>query len=373
MSDVFSGRVVLFGAMGYTGELAARSMAARGLRPVLAGRSREKLEALAAELGGLGTAVADAGRPETVRALVSHGDVLVTTVGPMARFGAPALEAALDTGAHYIDSSGESSFVRGVFDAGPRARAKGCVLLTATAYDSVPGNLAASLALREAGETATRVRIGYFMANARRGGLLGGLGHMSGGSRATFLSMALEPGFAWRDGRLETERGSARVGKFEIDGVTRRGVSFGTSESLSLPRLHPGLRDVEVYFGWFESASRPMQIGSLALAGITRLPGGRRALDAVARRSFTGSSGGPSDRDAGSLFVAEALDAAGRVLSRVRLEGINGYAFSGNMLAWGAGEVAAGNVRATGALGPVEAFSLDKLEAGVAECGIARA
>ena len=88
-------RIVLFGATGYTGGLAARSLAAQGARPVLAGRRQEALEELAGELGGLEIASADAGRPESVRALLAPGDVLVTTVGPMARWGRPALDAAI--------------------------------------------------------------------------------------------------------------------------------------------------------------------------------------------------------------------------------------------------------------------------------------
>ena len=35
-----AGRIVLFGATGYTGRLAAESMVERGLKPVLAGRER---------------------------------------------------------------------------------------------------------------------------------------------------------------------------------------------------------------------------------------------------------------------------------------------------------------------------------------------
>lgn len=42
------------------------------------------------------------------------------------------------------------------------------------------------------------------------------------------------------------------------------------------------------------------------------------------------------------------------------------------MLAWAADQVAAGQVTDVGALGPLEAFRLETLEAGVAECGIAR-
>ena len=49
-------RIVLFGATGYTGRLTAEAMVERGLRPVLAARNRERLAALAEELGGMETA-----------------------------------------------------------------------------------------------------------------------------------------------------------------------------------------------------------------------------------------------------------------------------------------------------------------------------
>ena len=113
-----AGRIVLFGATGYTGRLTAEAMVERGLRPVLAARSRDKLEALASKLdkSGLETAVADVSDPPSVRALVERGDVLVTTVGPFARWGTPAAAAASTAGAHYLDSTGEPPFIREVFE-----------------------------------------------------------------------------------------------------------------------------------------------------------------------------------------------------------------------------------------------------------------
>src|SRR3954465_8721598 len=158
------GRIVLFGATGYTGRLTAEALVARGARPVLAARSATKLRDLAAELGGdLETATADVARPEPGAALVGRGDVLISTVGPFARLGDPAVQAAIGAGAHYLDSTGEGAFIRSVFERhGPAAQAAGCGLVTAFGYDWVPGNLAGALALTEAGEQATRVEIGYF-------------------------------------------------------------------------------------------------------------------------------------------------------------------------------------------------------------------
>ena len=357
-------RIVLFGATGYPGQLAARALVARGGAPVLAGRSRERVEALAAELGGLQSAVADVGRPETIRALVEAGDVLVSTVGPFARWGEPAVRAAIDAGAHYVDSTGEPPFIRAVFERhGPAAEAAGIGLLTAFGYDYVPGNLAGALALREAGSRAVGVDVGYYVAGGAQ---------PSGGTRASAAGMLVEPAYAFTGGRLVTERTARRVRSF--DG--RPAVSVGATEQFALPRVHPGLRDARVWLGWFGPASRPLQAISGATALATKLPGVRGAIESVAGRLVKGSTGGPRPEQrarARSHIVAVASDAAGAPLATVRLTGDNPYDFTGAMLAWGATTAAAGGLLGTGALGPVDGFGLDVLEQGVAEAGIARA
>lgn len=364
-----SGRIVLFGATGYTGELAAEAMVGRGLEPVLAARRVEPLERMAERLGGLKTAIADVSRPETVRALVGEGDVMLSTVGPFDRWGGPALEAAIDARAHYLDSTGEPAFIRRVFErAGPRAAAAGSLLVSACGYDWVPGNLAGALALRDAGEAARTVRIGYFLTG-------GGLGGMSGGTRASAAGAFLSPQYAWRHGELVTERGAARVRTFEVRGESRQGLSVGTTEAFSLPRVHPELREVDVYLGWFGSQTKAMQAISLGMALTTKIPGVRAGLGAAMGRFVRTSTGGPDEEDrseSGSLVVAEALSGAGEVLATAEIEGVNGYTFTGRFLAWAAGEIAAGRAAGVGAQGPVEAFGLDALERGVAEAGLRR-
>lgn len=366
------GRIVLFGATGYTGDLTARALVARGSAPVVAGRSREKLEALAGELGGLETQVADVADPQTVSALVERGDVLVSTVGPFTRFGEPAVQAAIANGAHYVDSTGEAQFIRQVFERhGRGAEAAGCGLLTAFGADWVPGNLAGALALHEAGDAATRVEIAYYAT----GSAMGGDG-MSGGTRASAAATLIEPGFTVRGGRLVTERNAARVKSFETrPGRSKPAVSIGTSEHFALPRLVPGLREVDVYLGWFGPASRPLQALSLGASVATRIPGFKAGANALAGRFVKGSSGGPdaaARTGTGTLVLGSAYDAAGDELSNVRLEGVNGYDFTAGMLAWAAEQAASGALKGTGALGPVDGFGLDELEQGVAEAGIAR-
>src|SRR3954447_10341556 len=156
-------RIVVFGATGYTGELIASRLAAAGARPVLAGRSQERLSALAERVAGVEYVRADAMRQNAVFELVGADDVLVSTVGPFTKWGLPAVRAAVAAGCTYLDTTGEPEFIRRVFEEfdGPATRS-GARLLPAMGYDYVPGALAGGLALGEAGEDAVRVDIGYY-------------------------------------------------------------------------------------------------------------------------------------------------------------------------------------------------------------------
>lgn len=393
-----TGRIVLLGATGYTGTLVAHELVARGARPVLAGRSQDRLEALAADLatetpaatapsaarhraepagspegGGppsgtsartpLETAVADVDDARTVRALVEPGDVLISTVGPFGRHGGPAVEAAIDAGAVYLDSTGEPAFIRRVFnELGPRARRTGAALLTAFGHDWVPGNLAGALALQDEGADAVRLEIGYFPTG----------GGVSGGTRVSALETALEPSYAWRDGGLRTERVAARVVAFDVGPGRRvRGVTAGGTEPFTLPGLAPGLRDVEVALGVSGPAVRLAPVATAVATAALRVPGLGDGLRRLAR-SRSGSSGGPDEasRAASRTHVlAVARDAEGKVLRRARLDGPDAYDLTAHYLAWGATRAAAGETGGTGALGPVQAFGLQPLLAATRAAG----
>ncbi|WP_219412947.1 saccharopine dehydrogenase family protein [Pseudonocardia nigra] len=361
-------RIVLFGATGYTGGRTAEAMVGRGLRPVLAGRSPERLSALAERLGGLETARADVGDAASVAELVGRGDVLVSTVGPFLRLGRPAVTAAIESGAVYLDSTGEPPFIRQVFEQyGPAAERAGAALLTAFGNDYVPGVLAGALALRSAGPDAVRVDVGYFLSG-------GGKGQpFSRGTFDSLLGVATEQGYAWRDGELRIEPAGARLRSFDVAGKPRQGVTIGAVEQFALPRIAPGLRTVDVYLGWFGKASQAVHTGSRLTPWLSRVPGAGRVVGAVGGLAARRTSAAPSSSVLGAMtshFVAEAFDATGTLLARTRLTAPEPYAITADLLAWGAGRAAEHGVRGSGALDPVAAFGLDELSAGAAEAGI---
>ena len=288
--------------------------------------------------------------------LVQRGDVLVSTVGPFARWGEPVVRAAVAVGAAYLDSTGEPPFIRRVFtEFGAPARHSGSVLMTAMGYDFVPGALAAGLALREAGERAVRVDVGYYA-------LGGGPSSMSRGTRASLAGIALAPSYAFRGGAVRTVRSAERMRTFAVKGKERPAISVGGAEHFTVPPDFGHVREVNVYLGWF---------GPLAKRdhGDVARDGARRAgCPACATRSSPARASWPrwatrpprARRRAGC--PGSPPPPTTRRASRSRRStspGADGYDFTAGMLAWAARRIAARRPPVTGAAGPLEAFGLD--------------
>ena len=357
-------KILVFGATGYTGELTARRLVADGERPTLVARRAEPLRALAEELGGLEVAVVDASDRAALAAVVEPGDVLIATVGPFLQHGRTAAQVAAEAGAHYLDSTGEGTFIREVFERwGPIAAGNGAAMLTAFGFDYVPGSLAGALALEEAGPEATRVDVGYFAFHVGT----------SGGTKASIAGMMFEEGFAWRDGALRPERAGRRIETFGVEDRTMTGVSIPGSEHLALPAAYPQLRDVGVFLGVPPAAARLMTTGAWVSTPARRVAPLKRLALAGVGRVVKGSTGGPdaaARARASCAVVAVARSATGEVLATTTLRGPDPYDYTAAILAWGARTAAAGGLQGVGGLGPVGAFGVEALRAGCAEAGL---
>lgn len=357
-------RIVVFGATGYTGELIARRLAAAGARPVLAGRSESRLSALAERLGGLEWSRADAMRQNTVFDLVGPGDVLISTVGPFTKWGLPAARAAVAAGCTYIDTTGEPEFIKRLFEEldGP-ARRSGARLVPSMSYEFAAGSLAAALALEPAGDEAVRVDVGYYA-------LGGGPNSLSSGTRESLVGIVLGDHFAYRDGFVRDVRAAERVRSFTVAGKRREAFSVGGAEHYALPAAYPGLREVNVYMGWFGPLSRGVQAGSLVGSVVQRVPLVRPSMRWWGERavSLVGAPDRGTTPEVRSWIAAEAIDASGHVVGRADLAGTDGYDFTASLVAWAAQR----HIEGAGVLGPVSAFGLDALEAGAVASGLER-
>lgn len=134
---------LIYGAYGYTGELIAREAVRRGLRPILAGRRPEPLEALSQELGLTYRAfnLEDEG---ALVPLLDDVNTILHCAGPFARTSRAMVESCLRSGTHYLDITGEIGVFESIYRRDSEARDAGVVLLPGTGLDVVPSD---SLAL----------------------------------------------------------------------------------------------------------------------------------------------------------------------------------------------------------------------------------
>lgn len=362
--------IVLLGATGYTGRLAARAMTKAGMAPVLAGRNGAALQDLVADLAPLAPLaaaptwkVAGPDDPASIRALLTDSsDVLVSTVGPFTHLGAPAVEAAIAAGCTYIDSTGEGSFIHRIFgEWGERAAASGAHLLTAFGYDYVPGTLAAEIALSRSGDATPRsVEIGYFVR---------GPFHMSSGTKASVLAMLTEPQYVFRSGQLLRSFAPPHVLRFPGSKGDRQALGVTGSELFTIPPRHPELVRVDVGLGWAGSRT-PL----VRAAGAVVTPIARKVQPLIAGRVPPAATGqGPTDKErseARTFVIARVLDAIDRPITEVRMEGPDPYGLTGELLAWAAGMAHRLPPAQAGALGPADAWGLDALRDGAASLGL---
>ena len=153
--------LIVFGASSFVGQLTAAYLAESAptdLKVALAGRSREKVEKVRDGLSGAAAewpvVLADSGDRSSLDAMAASARVIVTTVGPYARYGLPLVLACAEAGTDYADLTGETLFMRRSIDAADEvARKSGARIVHTCGFDSIPSDLGV-LALSDAAKKA---------------------------------------------------------------------------------------------------------------------------------------------------------------------------------------------------------------------------
>ena len=120
--------LMIYGATGYTGRMAAEYAKASGLDLIVAGRSEAALAALASELGG-DYRVFGVDDGVGVDAALSGISVLLNCAGPYLRTAKPLMKAAIRNGVDYLDIAAELDSYRLAEVLDVKAKAAGVMLL----------------------------------------------------------------------------------------------------------------------------------------------------------------------------------------------------------------------------------------------------
>jgi len=190
--------VLVWGASGFVGKLICEYLIEEVIdnervRWAMGGRNQEKLEGIRAELGEAAKDVpivtADAADEAALEKLVKQAKVVLTTVGPYAKYGTPLIAACARHGVDYVDLTGEAPWVRNMIDTYEEdAKKSGARIVPCCGFDSIPSDLGVYFLDREVKKqkNAPCPQIKMRVHNARGG--------MSGGTIDSMLTMMEEAG-----------------------------------------------------------------------------------------------------------------------------------------------------------------------------------
>ena len=160
--------------------MAARYPPGESLKWAVGGRNREKLEQVLEAIDFDGQRpeiiVADGMDLASMRDMAGRTRVVLTTVGPYAKYGDALVAACAENGTDYCDLTGETQWVRRMIDEHEAtARSSGARILMSCAFDSIPSDIGVHVLNREAvrlhGHPCASITM---LVRAMRGGASGG-------------------------------------------------------------------------------------------------------------------------------------------------------------------------------------------------------
>jgi short subunit dehydrogenase-like uncharacterized protein len=288
--------LLLYGCYGYTGRLLAEEAVRRGLRPTLAGRDRDAVQAMGRELG-LPARVGGLEDRAGLDAMLADHKVVLHAAGPFSRTSAPMVEACLRTGAHYLDVTGELGVFEAIARRDAEAKARGVLLLPGVGFDVVPSDcLAAHVAGKVLGARSLTIALSV-------------RGRPSQGTALTIVENLGKPGAVRRDGRIT----------LVPPGYHERLVDFGEGPTgtitipwgdVSTAFYSTGIPDITVYL----AMPPAMRLGLRVTRLVAPLLGSAPVRRILSRRIKAGPAGPSAERRerGSSRLYAEAVAPDGR-------------------------------------------------------------
>jgi short subunit dehydrogenase-like uncharacterized protein len=308
--------ILIYGANGYTAELIIELARSEGAKPILAGRSEQKL-LLLATLHGLTYRVFGLDDTDVIAKNLAGVAVVLNCAGPFSRTARAMAEVCIATGVHYLDITGEIDVFETLAQLGPKAVKAGVMLMPGTGFDVVPSDcLAAHLKRRLPDASALTLA---FQA----------IGKPSHGTATTMMENVHRGGMIRQDGKLVAvpSASSCRDIDFGQGPVTTMCIPWG---DVSTAWVSTAIPNIEVFMAapaglrWMAKASR--YLGAVM---------GSSMVQNLLKKQIDSGPAGPNaeqrQRGASHLW-GQVRNASGQTATS-RLDTIEGYALTA-LTAW---------------------------------------
>ncbi len=228
---------LLYGANGYTAKLIIPQAIAKGITPILAGRTEAKIKAIAEEYN-LPYRIFGLDDAAEIQENLKDIPVVLHCAGPFIYTARPMMEACLATKTHYLDITGEIDVFEMAHDFDASAKSKNIMLMSGTGFDVVPTDCLAAY-LKSLLPDAQFLELGF---SYKGGGI-------SRGTAITSIENLGKPGKIRKDGKIISVPPAYRTKplkfgtEFSSNGVT---IPWG---DVSTAFYTTGIPNIEVYLG----------------------------------------------------------------------------------------------------------------------------
>jgi len=186
-------QIIVWGATGFTGQIVAEYLHKNygaNLSWAIAGRNIEKLQSVKTKLQlkeNVDCLVGDSFDEESLKAITSKTDVIISTVGPYLIYGKALVGACVETKTDYCDLTGEIPFVKDSIDTfHEKAKENRVKIVHSCGYDSIPSDIGCLLlqnrSIEKYGEPSSNVKLF----------VMGTKGKVSGGTIASMMNLMKE-------------------------------------------------------------------------------------------------------------------------------------------------------------------------------------
>ncbi len=276
------------------------------MKPILAGRNREKVESLAKQYG-LDYRIFALEDPEQLDSALREGDFVLHCAGPFSITSKPMVEACLRTGRHYLDITGEIAVFEAMAKLDEKAKSAQLMIMSGVGFDVVPSDCLAKH-LKNRLPSATNLTLAF-----------SGLGGISHGTQATMTMNIGKGGAIRRNGEIISVPAAYKIREIDFGEFKKIGVTIPWGD-VSTAYYSTEIPNIEVYT--IVPADR------LKLLKLSRYLGWLLATKPL--QNYLQSKippGGPSDearKNGKTILWGEASDDTGNRVE-ARQQGLEGY------------------------------------------------
>jgi len=298
---------LIYGANGYTGELITRYAAERRMKPILAGRSEEKIKPIA-ERHGFEYRVFSLDETAKLDAALNEVEMVLHCAGPFSLTSRVMVDACIRTKKHYTDITGEISVFEACAARNAEARDAGVMLMPGVGFDVVPSDCLAKH-LKDRLASATKLTLAFY-----------GSGGISHGTQSTMIMNVGKGGAIRKDGKITPVPPAWKTREIDFgDGVVKTSVTIPWGD-VATAYHSTGIPNIEVY-----TVVPPQNLRLLKLSRYLGWLLATKPLQSYLQKQIP--PGGPSDEERAkgkTLMWGEATDDGGNRLE-ARQQGPEGY------------------------------------------------